>query len=357
MVKLLIVTGSGRSGTSSVAGTLKRFGFHIPQPEVETDENNPRGYYEPLWVADFHKYWLNALPVRTIDTRPHAADLAMADVTPEREEELRAWLSAELGAHDDDSVVVVKETRAYWVYPLWQRVAAATGAELSSLTMLRHPTQVVRSRDSAYLSDKSDEVRRRREIANVAAWMNSIFVTERATRGNPRAFVPYYDLIGDWRTAMWRACEQLGVDPGDLTAPHDVDDFLTTSLNRSSDSWSGLEVPDDLRAQAEATWAAATVLVEDPFDGAAMAELDRLAAAYASYYEVAAAIANDETAMHVVRTRNDFQDRLRDKTRRVERQRKRIEQLEAQLEQQGSAGGGADVAAGARSRLRSLLGR
>ncbi|MGA8846029.1 MAG: hypothetical protein WB471_05385 [Nocardioides sp.] len=349
MIRLLIVTGSGRSGTSSVAGTLKRFGFHIPQPEVAPDDNNPRGYYEPLWVADFHKYWLNALPVRTIDTRPTAGELAMADVTPEREEELRSWLADELASHDDGSVVVVKETRAYWVYPLWQRVAAATGAEVASLTMLRHPTQVVRSRDSAYLAEKSDEVRKRREVANVAAWMNSIFVTERATRDNPRTFVPYYDLLGDWRAAMTRACAQVGVDPGDLSAPHEVDDFLTPSLNRSSDSWDGLEIPADLREQAEATWAAAMVLVEDPYDEAAMADLDRLSAAYAAYYGVAASIANDETAMHVVRTRNDFEGRLREKTKRVERQRARIEELEALLEQRAGRG--------AKARLRALLGR
>ena len=66
-VKLVVVTGSGRSGTSSVAGTLKRLGLYIPQPEVETDERNPRGYYEPLWVAEFHKWLLNPIPVRTID--------------------------------------------------------------------------------------------------------------------------------------------------------------------------------------------------------------------------------------------------------------------------------------------------
>jgi len=190
--KLVIVTGSGRSGTSSVAGTLKRFGFHIPQPEVETDERNPLGYYEPLWVAEFHKHWLNGISVRTIDSRPHAGDVAMADVTPEREETLRAWLADELAARAQGDVVVVKETRAYWVYPLWQRVAAATDVELVSLTMLRHPTQVVRSRDSAYLSGRTDDLRLQRETANVAAWMNSVFVTERATRDNSRAFVPYY---------------------------------------------------------------------------------------------------------------------------------------------------------------------
>ena len=32
---LVLVSGSGRSGTSSLAGTLKRLGLHVPQPEVE----------------------------------------------------------------------------------------------------------------------------------------------------------------------------------------------------------------------------------------------------------------------------------------------------------------------------------
>ncbi len=106
--------------------------------------------------------------------------------------------------------------------------------------------------------------------------MNSVFVTERATRDNPRAFVPYYDLIGDWRAAMTRACAQVGVDPGDLTAPHPVDDFVTTSLNRSAATWDGLTVPDVLVDLAERTWAAAHALVEQPDDADAMAELDAL---------------------------------------------------------------------------------
>ena len=91
-VKLVVVTGSGRSGTSSVAGTLKRLGLYIPQPEVETDERNPRGYYEPLWVAEFHKWLLNPIPVRTIDSRPNAGKIAKKAVTPKVEDELRTWL-------------------------------------------------------------------------------------------------------------------------------------------------------------------------------------------------------------------------------------------------------------------------
>lgn len=326
MKRLLLVTGSGRSGTSSVAGTLKRLGLHIPQPEVPADERNPLGYYEPLWSAEFHKGWLESIGVRTIDTRPNAGDLAMATVTPEHEETLRAWVTDELASRPDDDVVVVKETRAYWVYPLWQRVVSATGAELTSLTMLRHPTQVVRSRDSAYLTGQSDELRLQRETANVAAWMNSVFVTERATRDNPRAFVPYYDLVEDWRAAMSRAGEQLGIEIGDLAAPHAVDEFITSSLNRSSDAWDGLHVPDALKELAEQTWAAAHALVATPSDETATAALDRLQAAYADLYATSAAIASDEKLAAVSAVRNELQQRLDKKNQRIQKLRAKLSQ-------------------------------
>src|SRR5215210_3592388 len=112
-VKLVVVTGSGRSGTSSVAGTLKRLGLYIPQPEVETDENNPRGYYEPLWVAEFHKWLLNPIPVRTIDSRPNAGQIAKKHVTPEVEQQLRDWLRGQL--ETGERQILLKDTRAYWV--------------------------------------------------------------------------------------------------------------------------------------------------------------------------------------------------------------------------------------------------
>ena len=209
-MKLVLVTGSGRSGTSSVAGTLKRLGLHIPQPEVETDESNPRGYYEPLWVAEFHKWLLNPIPVRTIDSRPNAGKIAKKHVTPEVEEQLRDWLREQLDL--GHSQILLKDTRAYWVYDLWQRMAAEFGAELTCLTMLRHPAEVVRSRDTAYLADMDRQFRRQRETTNVAAWINAAFETERVTRGNPRAFVRYPDLIADWRAAMTAGRQAAGAD-------------------------------------------------------------------------------------------------------------------------------------------------
>ena len=227
---LLLVTGSGRSGTSSVAGALKRLGLHVPQPEVPADEKNPRGYYEPEWVTEFHKRVLNPVPVRTIDTRPTAGAIAAeAGGKPEVEAELRSWLSEQLDAEQ----ILIKDPRAFWILPVWTRVAAELGAAVSTLTMLRHPTEVVRSRDSAYLTDQSPTFRRQRETANIAAWVNAAFETERSTRALPRAFVRYADLLADWRTALHLAGEQAGLTyNADLTTRAPT--RSTTSSTRSS---------------------------------------------------------------------------------------------------------------------------
>lgn len=327
MKRLLLVTGSGRSGTSSAAGTLKRLGLHIPQPEVEADERNPRGYYEPLWVAAFHKSFLNSIPVRTIDTRPHAGEIAMAAVTPELEGELTDWVRAEVDAQPDGAVLAVKETRAYWLFPLWQRVAAAAGAPMMAFTMLRHPTQVVRSRDAAYLSHEEESLRLQRETTNVAAWMNSVFETERASRDHARAFVPYYELIGDWRAAMGRAFAQLDVPLPDVAPPHPVDDFLTASLNRSSDTWEGLRVPENLREMAERTWTAATALALEPHDQDAMQQLDGLREEYVALYDTAAALAADDVAAQALAVRRELKERLETKNQRLEKLRAELREL------------------------------
>jgi hypothetical protein len=322
-VKLVVVTGSGRSGTSSVAGTLKRLGLYIPQPEVETDERNPRGYYEPLWVAEFHKWLLNPIPVRTIDSRPNAGKIAKKHVTPEVEQQLRDWLREQLAlvAERGETQILLKDTRAYWVYDLWQRMADEFGAQLTSLTMLRHPAQVVRSRDAAYLSEMDRHFRRQRETTNVAAWINAAFETERVTRGNPRAFVPYYDLIGDWRAAMSRAGTQLGLTFNDVSGHHAVDDFIDANLNRSQPDWDGLEVTPGLVDLADRSWEAMNALVETPDDDTVTKRVDALRHEYRELYESSAAIALDETTAQVAKVRKKLKARLAEAEAEIEKLR------------------------------------
>ena len=52
--QILLVAGSGRSGTSLFTGLTGELGFHIPKPEVKANKSNPRGFGEPRWAVDFH---------------------------------------------------------------------------------------------------------------------------------------------------------------------------------------------------------------------------------------------------------------------------------------------------------------
>ena len=332
---LLLVTGSGRSGTSSVAGALKRLGLHVPQPEVPADEKNPRGYYEPVWVTEFHKRVLNPVPVRTIDTRPNAGAIAAeAGSRPEVEAELREWLSGQLDAEQ----VLVKDPRAFWILPVWTRVAAELGADVSTLTMLRHPTEVVRSRDSAYLTEQTPTFRRQRETANVAAWVNAAFETERSTRSLPRAFVRYGDLLADWRTALHLAGKQAGVTyNADLrtAAPHEVDDFIDAKLNRSAITWDDIAVPVQLRELAERTWQAMNTLVEDPSSTAAIEDLSGLQEEYSELFDFSEAIAMDATTARVATGRREVR---RKKDAELEALRAELDEVKTALAARGKPG-------------------
>ena len=297
---LVLVSGSGRSGTSSLAGTLKRLGLHVPQPEVEASETNPRGFYEPQWVIDFHKRHLKELALFNIDSRPAAVDL-VADhlATGEPTAELREWLSGQLAAPErGEAQVVVKDPHAFWFAQAWEDASEAVGADLRWLTALRHPAEVVGSRDIAYLSSQSDELRLTKETSNVAGWVHAALLTEKAGRGSKRAFVKYVDLLADWRAALTPVQQQLELDLNtDLasTDHHAVDDFIEPSMRKSQLTWDDVRTPDWLRDMAEEVWQLLGVLTTEPADPSTQDRLDEVHDDYNARYADAVALTFDHT--------------------------------------------------------------
>ena len=61
--QMLVVAGSGRSGTSLFTGLTGRLGVYIPKPEVSANRSNPRGFGEPRWLVDYHNELLSSADV------------------------------------------------------------------------------------------------------------------------------------------------------------------------------------------------------------------------------------------------------------------------------------------------------
>src|SRR3954453_16715233 len=73
--QMLVVAGSGRSGTSLFTGLTGRLGVHIPKPGVSANKSNPRGFGEPRWLWGYHNDLLSSVDVVVGDGRPEAWDL------------------------------------------------------------------------------------------------------------------------------------------------------------------------------------------------------------------------------------------------------------------------------------------
>jgi hypothetical protein len=273
--RLILVVGVGRSGTSLLAGILGQLGLHIPQPEVQADETNPRGFGEPRWVVDFHQRLLRERRVTVNDARPGAWEStgAAAD-DPAVRTELRDWLAAQ---PREAAVVVVKDPRTVWFLPLWTRCAADLGVATSFVTMLRHPAEVVASATRSYGTWQT-------AASRTAAWLNVTLETEHATRGAPRAFVRYEDLLADWPGAIGRVGEALALPSvAGVDRRPEIDRFVDPTLHRSRVRWDELDVPIRLREMAEDVWERVQVPDE--------AGLDAARAAYRGLYAEAEAIA------------------------------------------------------------------
>jgi hypothetical protein len=291
--RLVLVTGSGRSGTSTIAGVLKYLGLRIPQPEVPGNRSNPKGHFEPKWVVDFQQRLLNRTRVKLTDARPEAfQDTAKAGLRPAVQEELRQWLAPQFDGTGD---LLVKDPRNTWFVPMWKQCADDLGVDMVSLTMLRHPAEVVGSKNAYYYRKESPERRRVGETSRVASWVNVALFGEAATRGQTRSFIRYTDLLSDWRPNVERAAQELGLSIAEgfpVEGAAAVDDFIDPDLHRIKVTWDDLDIPPALQDLAEEVWTQSDRLVTTGgHDEAAEAALDEARATYEQMYSDAFALA------------------------------------------------------------------
>lgn len=260
---LLLVTGAGRSGTSTIAGALHHLGLSVPGPHLAANETNPRGFYESAWTVRFHNRVLKHAGVATADTRPEARALAHGVAGPRRRARLAQWL-AEVTA--GEPVSVIKDPRAAWLLPLWARASRDADLRLAHLVMVRHPAEVVGSRATHYASGVEKLGAQRYARRNLAGWVNAMLITELDTAPRPRAFVRYADLLADWRRTLGTAAGDVGLAlPTDTAAAAAVDDFVDPGLQRHHTRFSDLghlDLPGALVGLAEEVHTACTDLVD-----------------------------------------------------------------------------------------------
>ncbi len=306
--KLLLVAGSGRSGTSLFSSIVGNLGLHVPEPWVPTDDSNPRGFGEPQWVVDNHTALLKRANVHASDARPNAwSDTAKLCLDEQVNAGFRRWLQSQFSDHDH---ILIKDPRLLWFLPLWHQVGEDLQAEVRVVTMLRHPAEVVGSKLRWYSNMSLSDANR------VAGWINTMLFTERATREHQRAFVRFDDLLEDWTQPIARVSKQFDIPElvnARAVAQASADSLVDRSLRRSAATWEDFDISDGLAEFAERIWEDLLLAANpDPTElDDTLARLDRHREEYASFYRHAEHVAQS-TTLAVSRTlsRNGSQQPL-----------------------------------------------
>lgn len=315
--QMLLVAGSGRSGTSLFTGLTGRLGVHIPKPEVSANRSNPRGFGEPRWLVDYHNDLLSSVDVVVEDGRPEAWDLT-DDLAqdPKALGPLVDWLEAQFGENER---IVVKDPRLAWFFELHRVAAAKVGADIHVATMLRHPAEVMRSREIAYGTRTNNTTR-------VVGWMAMMLGIEARTRDFPRATVRYDDLLVDWRAALTQADFLLDMglfERATAAQVAEAGDLVDPTLHRSAADWDELELPARVLDLATRTYDAYGRLV-----GASAAEqdltrgeLDTLRAELTAYYNECFDVARTRVGAFARRERRKAARRVREEMRQAAAER------------------------------------
>lgn len=217
---VLFVLGPQRSGTSALTRVLSLCGGTLPTAMLGADANNPLGYWEPRAAISLNETILRRLGTNWYD--PSLRFLDDGAVDPAESTACVAKIAAYLSTLPAAPLVVIKEPRITTLSDLWFEAARQAGFDVASVIAVRHPQEVISSIVKSWHVSPA--------LAS-ALWLKCNILAERNTRGVPRVFVDYANLLDDWRREMKRISIELPVELH--TQDEDaIEEFLTPGLHR-----------------------------------------------------------------------------------------------------------------------------
>ena len=258
---MVLVTGSMRSGTSSLAGSLKHLGLARAAARGAGLPRNAKGHFEPRWVIEFHKRLLREALVRPSDGSPRAEERVAALLEDGAvEAELRDWLAAAARAADRGqgparrlaAAALAPRRRAGRPRPAAAHRAPAPGrgGRLAGHHLGPGPAYRRRAPDQGDLQHRRLAQRRagHRALGSRGAGGRSSGTTTCST---------------DWRSAL-AGSPTSSTSACRSTRTRGLDEFLDPGMRRSQLAWDDIVLPDWLRDLAEDTWQQLGALVDDP---------------------------------------------------------------------------------------------
>ena len=195
----VVVAGMHRSGTSALARVLNLLGCTLPATLMTGTVGNALGHWESVRIIELNDAILESAGSFWDDWTACSPAWFASPVADAFQGRAIETMQAEYG---DARLMVMKDPRLCRLMRFWVPALRAGGIEPLVLVPIRNPLEVARSLEARDGSDLH---------YNLLVWLRHVLDAEAATRGVPRHFLSFGDLLSRWRWTMDRAGEALGV--------------------------------------------------------------------------------------------------------------------------------------------------
>jgi len=219
----IFVLGMIRSGTSALTRVLSLSGCTLPDKVLGAQEENPRGFWDPVEAVKLNSEFL--LKHGTWFGDPTLRFDENCGLNKSEQREFSRRIEAFLTACPRGPFLIIKDQHITELMNSWLDAAQRSGFSVKVIIPLRHPREV----SASVGAPGSMPI----ELAD-AMWLKYNLLSERRSRGRPRVVVEYTNLLRNWKTEVRRVATELGIN---LTPDSSlIDQFLTTNLRHQNAS-------------------------------------------------------------------------------------------------------------------------
>jgi len=179
----IIVLGMHRSGTSAIAGVLKLLGVNLGRNLLPPNEFNQKGFFENIEILNLNNNILDVLSSQWDDQLSLPDNWLQQEKLTDFKPQAVEIIASEF---QESSLIGIKDPRMCLLITFWQDVLRDLGMRVCYIIIVRNPVEVAQS-----LEKRDNFSREKTEVL----WMNAMLSAERHSRGYPRIFISFDQLL------------------------------------------------------------------------------------------------------------------------------------------------------------------
>jgi len=234
--RAVFVLGMHRSGTSALARVLNLMGVDLGTGSEATGRDNQRGFWEHPELVSINEDFLKSINSSWQGLHSLPDQWWQANTLSPFIKRIESVLDQQFS---QSPVWGLKDPRLCRLLPLWLPILKQRNCQSSFVCITRHPMEVMRS------------LKTRNNFSSwkgYLLWLIYVLEAERVSRGYPRVFVTYEDLLSDPVATIVQISQTIS-----LPLPEDRDilfkeakDFLSPDLRHERSASNALSKVDPL---------------------------------------------------------------------------------------------------------------